>query len=97
MREKYLKKLLELLAEMQADYKANKLDDWSRALYWLLQKVLVAFWFFQIDMLHSHVCEFKLMMNMPLVEDAGFMAKEFVDALDKEMTAATTNDLGFAE
>lgn len=82
MREKYLKKLLKLLIELQVDYRDNKLDDWSRQLYWLLQKVLTAFWFYQIDGLHQHVCQFQLALTMPVTEDAAELARQYVEEVE---------------
>lgn len=80
MREKYLQRLLDLLVEMEVDYRDNKLDEWTKELMWLLRKVLAAFWFYQIDALHQHACQFKLIMNSPVVENAAAMAKEHVDS-----------------
>jgi len=86
MREKYLKKLKDLIAEMQED--VREFSGQERALLSLLRVVLVAFWFHQADDLNNVFSAWRVGVNNPLLQDVARLIDSDLQAADEPKAGA---------
>lgn len=88
-RSKYLRKLLELKREMDEEYRAHKLDSECTELRFVLGYILVAFWFFQMDQLWTHLLSWRLQLTSGIVvEDTAELVQNQLISEMAEQAAA---------
>lgn len=60
----------------------------DKALMRILNIVLTAYWFFQVDALWMHIAQWNLRINPPVLDDALELAKNFLNAELESIAAA---------
>lgn len=86
MRNKYLKKLLGLIAEMKEDM--LDLDQRDRQVYAVLRLLVAAYNFYLMDDFLQYLNEWKMRASRPVIDDGVFLAALGIETEEKEIAAA---------
>lgn len=86
MRSKYLRKLLDLITEMEGE--RYELRSEEKALLWTMSAIFAAFWFYQMDDLWQHISVWKIHVSDSVTADALLLADNFLEAEAAEIATA---------